>query len=176
MILDLIECLKGFGMVSVTSVVSEPNSTVLGGRSWRRWWWWWWCRGGCRGCRGGGGGCGRGGRLSDVTANDWRQRFLGHTVVFTATDDDVLAGRSCHLAVVVADVKLRVQLEEVQAPVQRVRLEHVPPHWPALPVETDVPRLVDHRLVPCVAGGQHFLVEQTLWAAEAFLKEENKMP
>jgi len=71
---------------------------------------------------------------------------------------------------VIADVKLGVQLEEVQAPVQRVRVEHVPPHWTAPPVETYVPRLVDHRLVPCVPSGQHLFVEQTLRAAEMFLK------
>lgn len=70
----------------------------------------------------------------------------------------------------VTDVKLGVQLEEVQASVQRVRVEHVPPHWTAPPVETYVPRLVDHRLVPCVPSGQHLLVEQTLRAAEMFLK------
>jgi hypothetical protein len=73
---------------------------------------------------------------------------------------------------VVADVKLGVQLEEVQATVQRVRVEHVPPHWTAPPVETYVPRLVDHRLVPCVPGGKHLLVEQTLGAAEMFLKSK----
>jgi len=80
-------------------------------------------------------------RFSVVTATRRRNRFLGRTVALAsaAADRDGLARRSSYFAVVVTDVKLGVQLEEVQASVQRVRVEHVPPHWTAPPVETYVP-------------------------------------
>lgn len=170
-------------MVPVTPFVSEPDSVVPGGqwRRRRRWWWRWWCGGGRRGGRGGRGGRrgGRGRRRGRRSGGHGGKRFsvaaarsLGRAVTFAAAagDGDVLAGRGRHLAVVVANVELGVQLEKVEAPVQRVRVEHVPPHRSAPPVETNVPRLVDYRLVPRVTGGQHFLVEQTLRAPEVFLK------
>lgn len=142
------------------------------------WWWWWWCGGGsCSGgscgggCCGGGGSCWRSSVVDVVAATGGRRhRSLGQTVALSAARyDHVLAGRGRQLAVMVADVELRVQFEEVQATAQRVRVEHVPPQWPTFPVETNVPRRVDYRLVPRVSGGQHLLVEQTLRAAKVFL-------
>lgn len=99
-------------------------------------------------------------------------RSLARTVALAAAADDALAERSRHLAIVIADVEPSVQLEEVEAPVEWVRVEYVLPHGPASPIEADVPRLVDHRLVPRVSGGQHLLIEQTLRAAEVFLKQK----
>lgn len=125
--------------MSVTSVVPKPNSIVPGGWWWRRrWWWWWWCGSGCCCCGGGrGGGGSSGGGGGGGVGCCGHERFFA--VALAAATDAFLAVRSRHLAVVVADVKLGIQLEEIQAPVKRVRVEFMPPHGPAPPVETDVP-------------------------------------